>query len=1384
MNMPLKKRPAAMFFLLETFFFSANLFAVKAKPTPTVVLQPDGSALTVLGYGDEFYHFAENEEGYSLVMNDQGWWVYAKLGLDGAYVPSSVVAKFPGRRTDGEARFLAGIPKHLRENAKYRLQKSIPPLQKRSPFSTGALPAAVMESRIVQTPLRIDRLTSSTLRALVLLVQFSDLPSLHPVQSFQSLFNDDSWESGSVNTYFKANTDGTVQISADCRGWMTADHPLSNYADRNPSHGLHVRELVRAAVDQAEKDGVDFSKYDNDGDGSVDALFVVHAGTGAEEGVRTQYIWSHASSLSWDNLDVKYDGVTINDYTIEPELEGGRHSGIGVFCHEFGHQLGLPDLYDTNYGEDGESSGLGLWDLMAAGSWGADGKNVNRPSNLSAWSKELLGLVDPVTVLNTRSLSFQSDTPHSVYKVWLDPCRDSEYLLIENRQKTGFDQDLLGSGLFIYRVDRHLSEIYPFSNSINATSSHLGVQLLQADGLNQLNLNYNDGDAGDPFPGTTGNACISDSTHPDTRLWDGNRSNVSISEIDPSSKTMTANAIANGPLGQSQQFYKTVHGLLGWPTLIVAYALVRFTPDSDGQLTSVEVLSNDSYSDVQVRAYKNFSSGYPSVLLASSSLVNPAVTMFYDVRFTPGVDVTKGVPVYVELRYTRKEAYYQIPIDFYTQGSGNCFISAYGNTYTLVDYEIAARAVFSFSDVAAPVLVFPMNGEKDKPVQIGFRWNAAPNADAYRLQIAKDSLFQTPVYDQSGITTVSQEVTGLIPNTQYHWRVMANNGGKSGPWSAGSTFRTAVSSGSPAKAVLYQPPSGSTACLVTTTLSWKASEGALRYRLCIASDASFRAVVFDDSTLTGTSAQPRLHSSMTYFWKVHALNAAGQGPWSDVWNFRTVEMDSSRWTVYNTSNTTLPQNNVDPILIDRNHYTWIGSGYSGFGFVRFDGQSWKVFNASNSGLPSDTVWTFASGSDGSLWIGTHNGLSNLNMDVWRHFNASNSALPYNDVRALAVDARGSLWVGTGFGGVAKYDGSVFIPYNTSAGLPSNEIVSVAVKNPDTVWVGTYKGLARFDGSRWSVFNKSNSSLPSDLVSSIAVDRFGKTWIGTSGGLCVVEGSAWTAYTPANSKMPEFGIHSIVFDSYDNAWIATRGGGLVKIRGSEWTVYNVFNSGFVTDALRHIAVDADGTKWITCDGGLAVFRQTAPVSPILSGPSNGGSDPSVDVTLSWKPSSETDTYGLQVSTASDFSTLVSDQTHLSDTLFVLQGLNAHTALFWRVRAENKGGVSAWSTVWQFTTGASTAVGQVSSTPDRFFLFQNYPNPFNPSTTLRFSVPNPCRVILKIFDVQGREVARLLDVEHSAGEGSVEFDAGDLPGGVYILRMEAAAYRATRKMLMLK
>ncbi|HQK95216.1 MAG TPA: M6 family metalloprotease domain-containing protein [Armatimonadota bacterium] len=352
-------------------------------------------------------------------------------------------------------------------------------------------------------------------KCLVGLVDFSDNAGTRSASDFQNmLFTDGTYATGSMADFYRENSYGLFTLTGTVSGWYRAPDTYAHYA--NGDYGAtYVADLVRDLVDLMDPD-VDFSQYDTNGDGYVESFFVVHAGPDGAVTGDPNDIWSHQSSITPKLVD----GVYVSDYSIEPE-----DGTIGVFCHEYGHVLGLPDLYDY----DGSSAGVGRWCIMATGCYNGPGADAggygdgSSPSHFSAWCKAQLGWVTPQTVTGNEvdELLPPVENTSKVLKMPATSPSGSQYFLVENRQLTGFDRYLPGSGVCIFHIDdaKYTSyapnddEWYPGQPE----GTHPLAAVEQADGLWALEHFYDNGDAGDMFGTTAGTRRFTNTTTPSSR---------------------------------------------------------------------------------------------------------------------------------------------------------------------------------------------------------------------------------------------------------------------------------------------------------------------------------------------------------------------------------------------------------------------------------------------------------------------------------------------------------------------------------------------------------------------------------------------------------------------------------------------------------------------------------------------------------------------------------------------------------------------------------------------------------------------------------------------------------------------------------------------------
>jgi M6 family metalloprotease-like protein len=355
----------------------------------------------------------------------------------------------------------------------------------------------------------------------VLTVEFPSLPAPYPAAELEERLFDVN-PSGTLTDYYGEVSEGLLDVGGQVWGWAAAPNPLSYYAGTsfglNPSSSK-VGELLRLTLDAFDS-SVDFGRFDNDGpdgvpnsgddDGLVDLVAFTHAGHGAECGV-SQTIWSHAwiysawptggrSPYTTDDPAAGGGFIRVDSYTIQPAWTcSGGPVEIGIFCHELGHALGLPDLYDT----DGSSEGAGGWDLMAAGGYGGNQRRPERPSHLSAWSKVWLGFRSPTRVMLPGVYAL-APVEQGGEILRIDTPIPTEYFLVEYRASLGFDDSLPGQGVMVWHVDDARVSAGLNGNTVNADETHYGVGLAQADGEFELEDGRNRGDAGDPFPGLFG----------------------------------------------------------------------------------------------------------------------------------------------------------------------------------------------------------------------------------------------------------------------------------------------------------------------------------------------------------------------------------------------------------------------------------------------------------------------------------------------------------------------------------------------------------------------------------------------------------------------------------------------------------------------------------------------------------------------------------------------------------------------------------------------------------------------------------------------------------------------------------------------------------------
>jgi len=494
--------------------------AIAPPPNNTTILpQPDGSTLTISVVGTASTGIIETVDGYTIVKDTDGYYKYAKAKTDGGLTATPIIAHDAAARNSAETSFLAGHSKHITFTGQALLTKQNN-FQAAAAGNTGTGPVG-----------NIFPATGNR-KALMILIKFTDHNNTYTNAQFDNLCNQNGYSvngnNGSFKDYYFDVSNNLLTITTDVEGWYTSNSTRATYGYGNGF--VAAVPLVRQAVDAAEAAGVDFSQYDGDNDGAVDVVMIMHSGRGREESGDNDDIWSHRWTLGAASQSVTYDGKLINDYIIQAERYSASNliTHIGVLCHEFGHALGWPDLYDTD-NSNGTSAGIGDWCLMAGGTWNNNGRT---PAEPSAWCKNDLGWITPTVLTGSGTITnmdYVGGTTAEYYK-FTTPVTGESFLL-ENRQKIGWDAFIDGEGLAIWHIDDN-------QNS-NADETHKLVDLEEADGLADLDANANQGDAGDLYPGSSNNVVFNASSNPNSNTYSGASSGITVHTISETGNNVT-----------------------------------------------------------------------------------------------------------------------------------------------------------------------------------------------------------------------------------------------------------------------------------------------------------------------------------------------------------------------------------------------------------------------------------------------------------------------------------------------------------------------------------------------------------------------------------------------------------------------------------------------------------------------------------------------------------------------------------------------------------------------------------------------------------------------------------------------------------------------------
>lgn len=492
-------------------------FAAKAYSGIVTVTQSDGTELNVRIYGDEHFNWLTTEDGVLLVKEGNNYYI-AETTTSGTLKATSFIAHNANKRLPAEIKAIK--KQDLSRFRSYAIKKASPT----KAMGTG-------NSGVKYFP------HSGSPKALVILVEFSDTP-FQSGEKAKNVFEHflkgktedalpDGYEAytesyakanlrnkGSVSDYFYVMSQGTYTPQFDVVGPYKLNHSFLYYGQ---GENDNTYALVSDACKAADKD-VDFSRYDADGDGMVDLVYIIYAGYPASMSGNPNDIWPKSGTGDFGT----YDGKKVCRFGVHAELNFGRElnqkngfllSGIGLFCHEFSHTLGLPDLYPTVDVSKVDNQNPEMWDLMDGGEYTYNGGYC--PTPYSPWEMDAMGWATPIELSDEKqTVTLKSYGKERVaYKI---KGENNEYLLLQNIQIGGWWTGVAlvyKTGMLVWRIDYNNKDVNLFDNP-NNTSGKPKVMIVPADGYVISDYNHGDGKQwtdeeykaslkGDPFPGAT-----------------------------------------------------------------------------------------------------------------------------------------------------------------------------------------------------------------------------------------------------------------------------------------------------------------------------------------------------------------------------------------------------------------------------------------------------------------------------------------------------------------------------------------------------------------------------------------------------------------------------------------------------------------------------------------------------------------------------------------------------------------------------------------------------------------------------------------------------------------------------------------------------------------
>jgi M6 family metalloprotease-like protein len=1334
------------------------------KFVPQTITQPTGEIIHCYASGDEYYHWLHDKDGFTILQDANGFYVYAVRVNDKLVPSSNVVGK--------------SDPNGLRIG-KWMLPDKNSIREKIGPMigSQSQLQKIATVGRTVFAP------GKGAMTNVVIFIRFSDDGEFTENPSFfNSMLNDTAATANSLRNYYNEVSYGKLQITSVCYP-LSSGNSITSYCDPNPryyynsysatnpigySTSLEKTErehtLLMNAINAVKNAIPPSVNIDADQDGNVDNVCFIVKGSPEVWG---DILWPHMWSLDSKNIFINGKKVTTYNFHLESEVN------VGVLCHEMFHSIGAPDLY--HYSLDGMSP-VAEWDLMEA--------TTNPPQHMGAYMKYRYGhwldSIPEITNAGTYFLHSLTSSKNNCVKI-SSPNSGQEYFVLEYRKKQGvFERSLPSEGVLAYRV--------------NKTSDGLGNANVLADEVYIYRPGGSRTDNGEPdnaaLSENSGRSTISDLSDPASLLSDGMPGGLSVFNI--------------GSIADSIRFSLTQ------PT---AYKLALTSPagGENFKMNSQTLITwvNSSVADIKLELSLDGITWDTIATVSGQSAVMNGQYLWM---------VSRSPTAAAKIRISdahNPEAY---------SVSRNSFtISIAGQLYEQEPNDDNAHAnPIAVGDMVEGDIT-PI-GDAD---YYTFAATAGDTIDVFANAMNSGLWGRIQVFDNSGFITygdgrynglmTNDRLSVLIPHTGVYYIRYAfrDNWGPGVPASLIAPVQGGRQNSKAGVSVLgyntygkYQislrkfhttPPDfsgdGGTWSLTENSASfyWNVQENGC------ASKYTFE---YGLSNYYGSEIDQRATEPLPTYQEndIQSPNISGLMP-NTTYHFR-IKAVNSFGTFYSKDDVfTTAQESVN---WERQLANWDGGFFKFFTFNANEGLTVSHPTSAGAGL-------FKTLDGGRTWSGKIAFPDDM-VESGASFISINTGWIVGNFIYKTVDG-GVTWTKLNDPTTKQLTSVCFVDGNNGWAVGAQGVI-IHTSDGGSTW------NVQDPGSLSGMWESLMAVEFCDLNTGLAVGTSGLILKTTDGG------STWTKQA-SGAVATINGVHMMNPLTATVLGDGPCGGAGNILRtndgGATWTNQNNPTGEYLysvdyLDAKNGIGVGIDGAIAKTTDGGSTWIRQESGVRSVLRdvkfiSPSSAiiVGDWGVilkTIDLSSKSVALKSPQGTEVWKEGSVQNILWQKNNISAinlSVTTDKGTTWHTiaknipASFntysWLVpnttsddcRIKITDAADSTNADWNTTFFAirSTATGvEKNAMPTAYSLSQNYPNPFNPTTTIRYSILKRSLVTIAVYDLLGSKKAELIHREQQPGTYEIRFDGSSLASGVYFYRINAGTFSEEKKLLLLR